>query len=1752
MPVIDDLSFAVQSTLKKIIRIEDTALKCENEPANEKLKNLLKVMSDGMDDLLDNFSENIGKIAAYNAKQSPRIEKDMQRELEEFEAHFYNAKSIVTFLFPSKDKNEPQPSTSVSAKTEFKPSIGISLPKIQLSEFDGNMKQWSNFADLYTATVHLNPQLSDVQKHMYLRSLLRGEALSIISSLPLSGANYNIAWNAVCNRYSDSNLLTNAYLEALMESPNCKRDFASCRTFATTIMENLGALQVLGHDTKGWAALLIFMLRKKLNPDLRERWEKYIISVATPAIDDLVNFLNSEARVLEAAQPDSNIKPNSKGQEKPLVRSTKPIRSATALMVSTNPSQKASCLECGAQHFIYQCHIFSKKKPFEKLRLVKRHRLCLNCLGTGHYLKDCPIKSTCKHCSNHHHSLLHFGDRNNSDGAPANRGGEPSHTVEQSGTSSDPRGSRDTTVSSLQTNTSLSPGSILLATAQAFVSDRQGQYHKVRVLIDSASEGTFITISMAQKLGLPVENTNVPIFGMAQTNIGVSKGMVTCCFKPAGNVELQIQALVVDRIARCPSISVNHQVWTHIGGLQLADPEYCHSQMVDILLGAEWYSTVIIGAPITGPSGSPSAIESIWGYCLIGRAQQKVPHVQAFCTGLDSKLDLLVRSFWEVEESPTTSHFMSPEEEECERHYQSTVSRSPSGRYIVELPFKTSAPALGDSRQAALRRFLLLERRLEKTPELRMHYNDFMTDYLNQGHMVASSARTSMEEARYYIPHHCIYKTNPVISKFRVVFDASMTTVNGPSLNQIVHVGPSLQQSIYNLLITFRFFGVVLVADVRQMYRNIVVAGKHQSYQRIFWRWDPADPLQEYFLTTVTYGVASAPYLAIRTLRQLVQDEGSSYPAASEAIMSSTYMDDIITSTPTVEDAISLQTELIALMDRAGFSLRKWSSNRIELLQSLPPEHCALPVKEWAFDETSESFTKILGLIWLPKSDTLTYKVNIVPEPITKRGILSEVARLYDPLGFLSPVTFYGKWIIQHLWQLGVSWDEELPSEVVAKWTQFRNELPELARFQLHRNLKLDSAINVELHSFADSSEKGYAGVVYLRTEEPDRKVVVSLIMAKSKVAPLKRVSLPKLELCATLLATKLVCHVLNLMQPHRTISRVNVWTDSTVALGWIQSSPHRWKTYIANRVSQIQSSLSPEHFRYVPSAHNPADCASRGLLPMELIEHPLWKSGPEWLKGAAENWPMKGSVLSKEAEEAVHLEDRVISLMSQPQPSTDQEINFIENVLNRTSSLTRFKYIVGYCLRFIHNVRQSEHRRSGQLSAKELALALEIGVRWVQSTEFRTLISDLQAGKQPAPQFRKLNPFLDDHQLVRVGGRLRNASIAYARKHPLLLPRRHTLTSMIVDFYHLFYLHPGPQNLHCVIQTQFWIMSGRDVIRRRVSKCVKCFRTNPTSLSPFMGNLPADRLKSTKPFGISGLDYGGPFNVTLGRLRNARKYKAYICLFVCFSSRAIHLELVSELSTDAFLAALRRFIARRGTIQKIYSDNGTNFVGARRKLSEWAEIVSSERHNQQIFESMAEQEIEWHFNPASGPHFAGLAEAGIKSVKQLLSRAIGDQVLTYEELNTVLIQIEATLNSRPITPMSTDPNDMQALTPAHFLHQGPATTFPEAEPDNGQINYRDRWKLLQQITRSFWKRWSNEYFCTLQTRTKWTNQCPNLSEDTLVIIRENNIPPLQWHLGRITRTYPGNDGVVRVAEVRTSKGVITRPVVKLCPLPIN
>ncbi|XP_076384364.1 uncharacterized protein LOC143262699 [Megalopta genalis] len=1281
--------------------------------------------------------------------------------------------------------------------------------------------------------------------------------------------------------------------------------------------------------------------------------------------------------------------------------------------------------------------------------------------------------------------------------------------------------------SNLQNSSPLnSQSNDLLVTAIIHAISRTHKPVTCRALIDTCSTTNFMTQDLAKKLSLPLKHCSIPV-GALDTLTTVAKHIVKATIRSRiKNYQRTLTFLVVPNIATAiPGDTIDCATLNIPRNIELADPTFHRPAPIDMLLGAGTALSILsVGQINLSQPDDPDLYlqKTMLGWVIGGSAPTFKPIRSASChTHTSLQFDLT--RFWEIEDGPQIPHF-SEAETACEEYFKNTITRNAEGRYVVSLPFNNDKPKLGESKSAAYKRFLSLERKLKRDPELNHQYEAIFKEYLDLGHM---SEIPDTNEG-YYLAHHGVLKMSSQTTKLRIVFDGSAASSTGLSLNDVLHTGPKIQDDLLYILLRFRTYQYVVTGDIEKMYRQFLIRPEDRKFQQVLWR-DHNDSIKTFQLNTVTFGLSAAPYLAIRCLTQLADDEHHRFPQASKVLKQDFYVDDLITGTPTIQEAISLREELTSLLNTAGLHIRQWASNDKRLLEDLPDENIN---QQLHLGESS--IVKTLGIVWNSADDSITYTVRpILHTPrATKRFISSEIAKIYDPLGLLGPVIITAKLILQELWTLRIDWDESLPMAIHNKWSQYYSQLPLLNQARFRRKTVIQSASNIELHGFCDASERAYGACVYIRSQNNHGETIVELLVAKSRVAPLKSKSIPRLELCGSVLLASLMTTVKKALGLQ--IERTVYWTDSTIVLHWLRSSPHTLKTFVANRVSEIQSTTTITDWRHVSSTDNPADLLSRGQTIKDFLQSSVWQNGPSWLQQEHSHWPTWESVPHTNDPE------RKIAICMATIPVTKDA-----KILERYSSWTKLVRVIALCRRW-----RPGRITKGSLTVSELSQSRVTILRMLQEMYFKTEILALRRQSDPYlhGKLAKLNPFLDQDGLLRVGGRLKNSTLTYSQKHPILLPKSHITTCIIMNE-HKNLLHAGAQTTLYSLRRTYWPIDGRSLVWRTIHGCVRCRRASPPSVEYIMGNLPIARVTESRPFTNVGIDYCGPFFIKEKQHRNRGRVKVYVAVFVCLAIKAIHLELVSDLTSEAFIAALRRFIARRGFCVNLYSDNGTNFKGANNELRELRELLRSDDHLKKINTFLIERAINWHFIPPQAPHFGGLWEAAVKSFKYHLKRVVGSELLTFEGLNTLIIDVEAILNSRPLTPLSSDPSDLLALTPGHFLIGDALTSLRDRDLQGTTANRLSAWQRVQQLKQHFWKRWHREYLNELANRNKWTRGQHPIIEGAIVLLREDNVPSMQWPLGRIIKTHPGSDGIVRVVTVRTASNVFDRSVKKLVPL---
>lgn len=1642
-----------------------------------------------------NFVEQNDKVLAdpYYSHTSHNLESQQLELSTRVQAYFRSIRppmvpsSVVEQAGTSKSSLK-LPSTPitlesvVAALTAKHHTSDARLPRLELPKFDGKLDQWRDFKDTFTAIVHDNPRLKPIDKMTYLKGCLSGEAHGVVKNMALS--QYEEGWEAVVSRYQNVKVLIYNGLRKLLSLPQATERARDIKLLIDDVKVIRVDLAELGEPVAQWNSLFVFLMTQKLPKDTFEAFEQSCESKKkVPLLASLLEFLENRVHTLLAVEKSfdkpTRIQANVVAL-KPEYSLPKPTNNARIPQPNNPPTSKpitgSKCKFCMGNHRQYKCPKFAQSNVMERKKLVAENKLCVLCLN-DHPVATCAHKWKCLVCQEKHHTLLH---------------------VDLSSSSFCGSGEN-----------------VLLATARIKVRSEEGIARTIRVLIDQGSMKNFITESLAQTLHLPREYSSTVVVGIGGKETE-SRGKTKLRFnsRVQPDVEFAIEAEIL------PVVTLNlterpSEVPAGLQDLQLADRLFWKGGRVDAVLGAGVYGKILLGGM---RSDKLLAQESHFGWILSGIMEGASDQIIRCYSALTERVDEKLLQFWETEEKIVPVPAWTQEQIDAEEFYEATTERNENGRYICRLPIRNDF-ALGSSRGSAVAQMMKLEKQFEKDISFKDRYLASVHEYIDLGHAVPVTSEIPTRHC--FLPHLAIIKDESLTTKTRVVFNASNPTSNKRSLNDNLLIGPVVQRDLVAKILRFRSHPFVFSCDIEKMYRQILMHPEDQPLQLFVWRDSQDDPLQYFQLTTVTFGQASAPFTATRTLVKLARDSLDQFPLASRILINDTYVDDLHFGTETVEELLAGCRELNTALATAGFSARKYVSNVPVLTKYLPVE----------ITSKNEEI-KFLGIIWNSRTDTLRYSAPQFRdlEMLTKKELLSDISGIFDPMGWVQPIVILAKILMQSLWILKLQWTEQMPADLMEQWRAVANSLAKISQLTIPRWTNLLVGETADLHGFCDASQKAYGAVIYLRT-----KSGVQQLIAKSRVAPLTNTTIPRLELKGAVLLADLFDRVRSSMGDLKL--SCTGWSDSRVVLHWIKGAPSKWQPFVRNRTHLIRESISPENWEYVKSADNPADLVSRGCTFEEMTGTSMWQNGPDWLP----TWiklDQERPAATEEEEEAIRQETLKIKVMCTV--VCQREKKELDDLLERWSSWYKVCRIVGYMRRFLANSRRP-HQRNGHdhLTTEELKSAEICVVIHMQYNFFEHEIRRLNAGKlvSKTSKLRSLSPFIDSEGLLRVGGRLQRSLLPFDEKHPMILNYQPVLDSLIKR-HHIAVCHGGPALTLGNLRRRFWIVNGTQVVKKWIRSCLVCHRSRPKLMQQLMASLPPARISLTKSFMHSGVDFAGPITLKAEVGRGSRNYKGYIAVFICLATKAIHLEVVSSLSADSFMAALRRFVGRRGPVGHMYSDNGTNLVGVFRQLDG-------------IQQMMEKETMLWSFIPPAAPHFGGLWEAGVKSMKTHLKKILGSTTCTFEELSTVTVQIEAVLNSRPLCPLTGDMDDLDALTPNHFLTGHQYVPIPD-DTENEERQLVTRYDHLQGLFHTVCRRYKEEYITRLQQRPKWLGTSPPVRVGALVLIQEENVATTKWQLGRIVETHAGSDGLVRVVTLLTKDGVRKRPITRISPLPIS
>ena len=865
-----------------------------------------------------------------------------------------------------------------------------------------------------------------------------------------------------------------------------------------------------------------------------------------------------------------------------------------------------------------------------------------------------------------------------------------------------------------------------------------------------------------------------------------------------------------------------------------------------------------------------------------------------------------------------------------------------------------------------------------------------MADIIEKGYAHKVPADFQKSSAKWYIPRHGVYHPHKP-GKIRVVFDCS-AIYGGMSLNDQLLKGPDLTNSLFGVLSRFQE-RIALMADIEAMFYQVRVIDADSTYLCFLWWPDGRldSDLEEYQMVVLLFGAASSPACSNFALRRTAEDNVEHFSKeVISTVRNNFYVDDCLKSLP---------ADLRALLLRGGFKLTKWISNSRRVLETIPVDERAKEAKTLDLSKDGLPVERALGVKWCVESDTFSFNVNIKLKPPTRRGIFSVVSSVYDPLGLAAPFVLTAKRLLQDLCRLKLGWDDPIFPEDSIRWERWLADLRKLSQFSIKRCIKprgFEVISSSQLHHFSDASEIGLGTVSYLRLVNNKGEVHCSFLCAKSRVAPLKTVTIPRLELSAAAISVKqdrLLRRELELPISAKSV----FWTDSTAVLCYVKNETNRYHSFVANRVALIRDGSEPNQWNHVGGDKNPADHASRGLTADNFLRQVHWLTGPEFIWQHESLWPTQMEAVEDISDEDPEVKRKVKSCTTSLRKGCDPLLEYPQ----KCPSWFHLQKIIAWLMRYKDNLlRASKGDRALRETPKyttleEIRRAERELFKNVQRRAFPDEVNHHEKPVKKTSRLYKLDPILIDC-LLCVGGRLRNVPVPAQSRNQIILPREDHVTSLIIDHYHRICGHSGKEHVLALIRQKFWITKGSSAVKSVLSKCVSCRPRQAPLCSQKVADLPEDRVTPDKPpFTSVGIDCFGPFQVRRGR----NLVKRYGVIFTCLAIRAVHKEIAHSLDTDSFQLALRRFIPRRGQVEVIHSDNGTNFTSGERELRD---AISGWNH-QRIHSSLLQKNVKWCFNPDYGSHFGGIWERCIRTARKILQALLREQVTDDESLPTLM-----------------------------------------------------------------------------------------------------------------------------------------------------
>ena len=1629
----------------------------------------------------------------------------------------------------------------------------LKLPHVNIKVFKGDPREYRQFIKAFDQSIDKSLD-DDDEKLVRLSQYVDGIVLTDLRPAFEEGGSsgYARAKQILLRNYGSTNRVYRSIIAELSSNDPVIKPL-ELRLLASQLIsasESLKRIDAFHHvNTQQFIKQIVL----RLSPFLANKWRAYAMKTHAsideyPSFDDLVAFVNERSVNANDPEygPESFIVPSRRHASHTVVHDddfdVSPVKGATAStfeIKSGSSPVDMPCIYCKGTHSITSCGEFMSLRPYDRYCWVRERRLCFMCFSHSHMSSRCPNKRVCgvDDCDLYHLPLLHYRRPKLSRESPVNQ--STGNSVNDQSTESK---SPAATAHSCSVNQCGLSMRVYLPLVTVFT--RSGT--PLVCLLDSGSTNTLCSPDLPSKLGVKTTKINCDL-----NTLGSSTTKVTeiCDLEIVSSHDNSVHCLrdvmlVSTMPAKVPSGQICLDQYPYLSGIEFVPVNSAHA---DIIIGQDHAHLLrplqVFGHPANKPD-TPYAIFTKLGYTLAGPART-IDDAKSVSTMFTSVYNHHIRvnnvtpsvkfdetnginhdmfKLWDIEHSvQDESTSWSVDDENVYKLWESETYLH-DGHYYVPIPWKPGKPHFPNNREVAQKRLYCTLARLKKL-NLHERYDAEIQNLLDEGHaeLVPTSELHRNDNRLWYLPHHAVTKKP---GKVRPVFDCA-ATYEGICLNSECYPGPNLCNKLLDVLLRFRQHAHAIMADVKAMYLNVRIPSHDRDTLRFL--WCQQGNIVEYRMRSHLFGALWCASSSTYALRRCLVDFHASVHV-SYVVEKSMYVDDLLHSQDDLRMVSHIILGVFHVLRQGGFHLTKFLATDERMLEGIPCQD----VCDGFRIISPDSQCKALGIKWQLQPDVFFYVCDVTPSvsTLTRRKVLSFVASMYDPLGLILPVVIVGRMIFQEITKLGLDWDDIVPTVLKDRWDAWRSALSSLHELQFSRAIVPSDAIlsSCTLHHFADGSQRAYGAVTYLTCQCQSGAVFCNLIMSRARLTPIKATTIPRIELCAAHLAARsdsIVKQALDI--PLQTSC---FWSDSQVVLAYIHSNSHRFKTFVANRVSQIHAVSHATQWRYVPSDCNPADVLSRGALPVELPS--IWFNGPAFIhEGTTSDEPSSPEVSSDDPE-LKKVQCHTVTLHYE---------HPLDRLIAHYSDFRRLVKAVSWWSKLCNKLRYPDTCVS-PISVGDIEMAEHLLVSHVQKSHYVNEFDAInkRVSIHPSSDIRQLDPIVVDG-LLSVGGRIKHARIISRSKHPAILPKCHRLTRLILTSAHER-AHLGTEWVLSSVRAKYWVPGARNILRGIRRKCIICQRLYDRPSSQKMADLPSPRVQvSTVAFETTGTDLFGPIPVVLGRATVRR----YGCVFTCLSMRAVHLEILHSLETDSFLNGFIRFCARRGYPKVVYSDCGTNFVGAQSEMISELNKLDKSR----LIREARNMSVEWNFTIPTASHSAGVWERIIQSVRRVLLAVMPPCTITDEILSTVFCQVENLVNTRPLTKLSVDIEDERPLTPNHLLlmHSNVLPVWNNFTPSEV---LRRKWKLVQNVSKGFWNRWVKQYLPEMQRRTKWETPVKNFTRGDLVLLADESMPRGRWPLGLVLETNVGRDGLVRSVRVKFQGRELTRPVTKLVRLELD